>query len=398
MLPIYRTSIFTILFIITGSLQAQFIEYKNDIVVGAQRVSTYLPLLKDKRVAIVANQTSMIGKTHLVDSLMALKVNITKVFTLEHGFRGKADAGEKIQSAKDEKTGLTLVSLYGANKKPSAEQLKDVDIVIFDIQDVGARFFTYISSLHYIMEACAEHKKTVLILDRPNPNGFYVDGPVLETKYKSFVGMHPVPVVHGMTVGEYAQMINGEGWLNGKKCDLKIITCENYTHNDLYELPIPPSPNLKTMTAIYLYPSTCYFEGTNVSVGRGTDHPFQFIGTPGFKEGKVSFTPTSREGAKTPPLQDKKCTGFLLKEEDAKKITETKKIDISWLQKMYAGTPDKKTFFIEKGSFNILAGNATLKQQIINGKSEQEIRKSWEPALGNFKSIRKKYLLYPDFE
>lgn len=369
----------------------------NSIKMGADRISEYLPLLKGKSVAVVANQSSNIKNIHLVDSLLKLNVNIKKVFCPEHGFRGLVDAGEKVKTEKDGKTGLTIISLYGKNKKPAPEQLKDVDVLIFDIQDVGVRFYTYLSTLHYVMEACAENKKQLIVLDRPNPNGFYIDGPVLEDSWKSFLGLHPVPLVYGMTIGEYAQMINGEGWLKGGiKCNLKVITLEGYTHNDLYELPIKPSPNLPNMASVYLYPSLGLFEGTVVSVGRGTDLPFQVIGHPAFEKGEYTFTPGPKPGAMEPKYKGQLCKGFNLVDFGTEYMKDYKKIYLFWLTGMYEGTPDKTTFFDE--NFNYHAGNSTLQQQIKDGKSENEIRSSWQPGLDKFKVIRKKYLLYPDFD
>ncbi|MCW3103992.1 MAG: hypothetical protein JWO09_2432 [Bacteroidetes bacterium] len=369
----------------------------NDIKMGADRTSEYLPLLQGKSVAIVANQSSNIKTTHLVDSLLKLKVNIRKVFCPEHGFRGLVDAGEKVKSEKDSKTGLPIISLYGKNKKPFPEQLKDVDVVIFDIQDVGVRFYTYLSTLHYVMEACAENKKQLIVLDRPNPNGYYIDGPVLEDAWKSFLGLHPVPLVYGMTIGEYAQMINGEGWLKGGvKCDLKVITLEGYTHNDLYELPVKPSPNLPNMASVYLYPSLGLFEGTVVSLGRGTELPFQVIGHPAFTKGQYTFVPQPKTGAMEPKYKGQECKGFNLVDFGNEYMKDYKKIYLFWLIGMYEGTPDKTTFFDE--NFNYHAGNATLQQQIKDGKSESEIRASWAEGLKKFKVIRKKYLLYADFE
>lgn len=373
--------------------------FKTDILTGADQTDLYLSLLKDKKVAITANQTSVIGNTHLVDSLKSAGVNITKVFALEHGFRGNIQAGEHIKNGVDTKTGIPIVSLYGKSKQPSAEQLKNVDIIVFDLQDVGARFYTYISSLHYIMLSAAENNKTVIILDRPNPNGHYVAGPVLEKKQESFIGMHPVPIVHGMTIGEYAQMINGEGWLGeNKKCDLKVITCKNYSHDDFYEVKIKPSPNLSTMAAIYMYPSLCLFEGTEVSVGRGTDKPFSIIGMPGLKTGDYKFTPKSVDAAKNPPHKDKECTGFDLTDFGNMMMRQQKDIYLFWLIGMYQNCPDKSKFFTNDGMFDLLAGNSTLRQQIKDGKTEEEIKKTWEPELKKFKEIRKKYLLYEDFE
>ncbi|MBL7890853.1 MAG: DUF1343 domain-containing protein [Bacteroidia bacterium] len=373
------------------------VKTSNDIKVGADRTSEYLPLLKGKSVAIVANQSSTIKKTHLVDSLLALGVNIKKVFCPEHGFRGLVDAGEKVNSEKDKKTGLNIISLYGKNKKPSADQLKDVDVVIFDIQDVGVRFYTYISTLHYVMEACAENKKTVIVLDRPNPNGYYIDGPVLEDQYRSFLGMHNVPLVYGMTIGEYAQMINGENWLkNAVKCDLKVIKLENYEHSDLYELPIKPSPNLPNMASVYLYPSLGLFEGTVVSVGRGTDFPFQVIGHPTLEKSNYTFTPQPKPGAMEPKYKGQICKGFNLSDFGAEYIKNSKKIYLYWLMGTYQNTPDKATFFDQ--NFNYHAGNASLQHQIKEGKTEEQIRATWTEGIKKFKMMRKKYLLYKDFE
>jgi uncharacterized protein YbbC (DUF1343 family) len=365
---------------------------------GAERTEEYLPLLKNKKVAIVANHTSMVENTHLVDMLLSLKVNIVQVFAPEHGFRGIADAGEKVTTSTDEKTGLPIVSLYGKNKKPTADQLKDVDIVLFDIQDVGARFYTYISTMTYVMEACAENKKKLIVLDRPNPNGHYVDGPVLNSTLKSFVGMHPVPIVHGMTVGEYAQMVNGEKWLtNGVECDLQVVTVKNYDHLTFYTVPIAPSPNLKTMEAIYLYPTTCLFEGTDLSVGRGTEDPFTVVGHPDYKAYTFNFTPKSMPGAKSPKFMDKKCFGINF-------ATDTKYgdkdpltfIHIIYLVEMYRQFPNKENFFTS--FFDQLVGNTNIKQMIIDGKSETTIQSSWKKEVDDFKLIRKKYLLYTDFE
>lgn len=369
----------------------------KEIQSGADRCKEYLPLLKGKAVAVVANQSSMIGKTHLVDSLLSSGVRIKKVFCPEHGFRGLVDAGEKVKTEKDPKTGLSIISLYGKNKKPSAEQLKDVDVVIFDIQDVGVRFYTYLSTLHYVMEACAENKKQVIVLDRPNPNGFFVDGPMMEEKYMSFLGLHPVPLVYGMTIGEYAQMINGEGWLQGKiKCDLKVITLSGYEHIDLYELPVRPSPNLPTMASVYLYPSLGLFEGTIVSVGRGTDLPFQVIGHPGLQKAAYKFTPESKPGAQEPKYKGQVCGGYNLSDFGKEYMKDLKQIYLFWLKGMYMSCPDKTIFFDE--NFNYHAGNSTLQQQIKDGKTEEQIRASWKDGIQKFKVIRKKYLLYTDFE
>ena len=404
---------------------------EEPIVVGANRTELYLSVLEGKRVGIVANQTSVIfhdglvrkedgehktglkGQrtedrerviadeshksgisemhfTHLVDSLVSLNVNVKKVFAPEHGFRGTADAGETIKDGIDTKTNLQIISLYGNNKKPTPEQLKDIDIMIFDIQDVGARFYTYISSLHYIMEACAEANITLLILDRPNPNGHYIDGPILEMKHKSFVGMHPIPIVHGMTIAEYAQMINGEKWLeNGTQCKLSIIDIKNYTHYKSYDLPIKPSPNLPNNQAINLYPSLCFFEGTNVSAGRGTSKQFQIYGSP-YLDGavyKFKFTPRPNEGAKNPKHEGKECMGEDLS--NSKKLSE---INLRYLLGAYTATVDKKTFFNDY--FTNLAGTKLLRNQIEKGLSEVDIKITWAEGLKNFKKTRSKYLLY----
>jgi len=369
----------------------------KDIKVGADRTQEYLPLLKGKSVAVVANQSSNIKHTHIVDSLISLGVKVKKVFCPEHGFRGSVDAGKKVKTYKDDKTGLPIISLYAKNKKPAPADLKDVDIVVFDIQDVGVRFYTYLSTLHYVMEACAENNKPLIVLDRPNPNGYYIDGPVMEDTWKSFLGLHSVPIVYGMTIGEYAQMINGEGWLKGgEKCDLKVIALEGYTHTDLYELPIRPSPNLPNMASVYLYPSLGLFEGTIVSVGRGTDLPFQVIGHPTLQKANYTFTPQPKPGAMEPKYMGEVCNGYNLTNFGTEYMKETKKIYLYWLMGTYKNTPDKTNFFDD--NFNYHAGNSTLQQQIKDGVTEDEIRKSWEGGLKKFKTIRKKYLLYKDFE
>lgn len=364
---------------------------KLSVIVGAEQTNLYLPLLQNKKVGIVANHTSMINAVHLVDSLLKLKINIKKVFSPEHGFRGNADAGEKVKSNIDAKTKLPIISLYGKNKKPFPEQLKGLEVIVFDIQDVGARFYTYISTMHYVMEACAENNIQFIVLDRPNPNGDYVDGPILETGFESFVGMHHVPIVHGMTVGEYAQMINEEGWLaKGIKCNLEIIKIKNYTHKTIYELPIKPSPNLANMQAIYLYPSLCLFEGTPISVGRGTDKPFQVIGHPQLKA-DFSFVPKPTQGAKEPLLNQETCYGL-----DLSGVEVKKELDLSYLIRFYNDYHDKEHFF--NNFFNTLAGNATLQAQIKQGKTEEQIKATWQKGLQEFKAKRKKYLLYNDFE
>ena len=368
-----------------------------DLTVGAARFDAYLSDLKGKTVAVVGNQTSVIGKTHLVDTLLSLGVKVKTVFAPEHGFRGTADAGEHVDNSKDQKTGLPLISLYGAHNKPSQQDLTGIDVVIFDIQDVGARFYTYISTLHYVMEACAENDKQLLVLDRPNPNGFYVDGPILDAKFSSFVGVDPLPIVHGLTVGEYAQMVNGEFWLkSGWQCKLKVVPVKNYTHKDLYQLPVKPSPNLPNMTAVYLYPTLCLFEGTIVSVGRGTESPFQIIGFPNAKSGNFDFTPKAMPGASSPMYLGQKCTGFDIGRFGEMYIKNSRGLYLFWLKGMYAAAPDQSKFFND--FFNKLAGNDVLKSQIIKGMSEAEISKSWQTGLSQYKTMRKKYLLYEDFE
>jgi uncharacterized protein YbbC (DUF1343 family) len=390
-----------ILLLLSGNLLSSNIEepaYQDDIIVGAERFSQYEDLLKGKRVAIVGNQSSLVGETHLLDTLLSKNINVVKVFTPEHGFRGKADAGAWVKSDVDEKTGVPLVSMYGKNKKPSSTSLTDVDVIIFDIQDVGARFYTYISSMHYVMEAAAENDKEVLILDRPNPNGHYVDGPVLDMKYKSFIGMHPVPVVHGMTIGEFAQMINEEAWLEGKvKCKLTVVPCENYTHKSFYKLKIKPSPNLPNMSSIYLYPSLCLFEGTTFSVGRGTDKPFQIVGAPQF-DGVYTFTPEPTEGAKNPKHKGVECSGYDLSSYGKYEMRELAKFNFKWIYDIYHAHEDKANFFKSSGSFKLLCGTDQLQKMLVNGKSLAEIEASWKDDVKAFKETRKKYLLYPDFE
>lgn len=393
----------------------------NELLPAAYRTETYLPLLKGKRIAVFANQTSMINETHLVDSLQKAGVNIVKIFAPEHGFRGNADAGEKVDSYTDAATGIKVISLYGKKLKPSATDLQDVDILLFDIQDIGVRFYTFISSLQYLMEAAFENGKPLMILDRPNPNGFYVDGPVLDTAYRSFVGMQPVPIVYGMTIGEYALMIAGENWLNAnankkynyfKNLDANtdtpfhfmVIKCQGYTHKSHYDLPIKPSPNLAEMSGVYWYPSTCFFEGTVLSEGRGTDHPFQIFGHPDLPNHLFAFTPVPNAGAKDPKLKNQLCYGWNIStapNEALKQIDDH--IHLDYLLNAYQLFPDKNNFFLPSKSgkekdyfFNKLAGNAILMQQIQSGKSAADICKSWQPGLNAFKKIRSKYLLYQD--
>ncbi|NEU08203.1 DUF1343 domain-containing protein [Flavihumibacter sp. R14] len=372
------------------------------ILTGADQTEKYLPYLQGKRVGMVVNPTSIIGNTTSVDSLKALGVNIVKIFGPEHGFRGNASAGAKVDDSVDEKTGIPAISLYGKHHKPTPEDLSNIDIMIFDIQDVGVRFYTYINTLQRVMEACAENGKELMILDRPNPNGFYVDGPILEAKLKSGIGINPIPIVHGLTVGEYAQMLNGEGWLANKViCKLKIIKVANYVHSMPYTLPVKPSPNLNTQQSIMLYPTLCLFEGTILSQGRGTQFPFTVLGNPDLKgKYKFYFTPKSIKGmAETPLHQDKDCYGLDLRKYNTNKFRNTGKINLSWLMELYAAYPYKEKFFDYKqsnqmGNFDKLAGTENLRNQIIAGKSEEEIRQSWEPGLSQYKIMRKKYLLY----
>lgn len=388
----------------------------TQVISGAERMQVYLPMLKGKTVAVFANQTSMVKNTHLVDTLLSSGIKVVKIFGPEHGFRGDADAGEHVGDARDKKTGIPVISLYGNHKKPTPEDFKDVDVLIFDIQDVGVRFYTFISSLQYYIEAALENHKPLLILDRPNPNGFYVDGPVLDMNFKSFVGMQPVPIVYGMTIGEYALMLTGENMLSKEAnainaynvttnptadtpFHIQVIKCKNYDHNTKYILPVMPSPNLKEMQSIYLYPSTCFFEGTVLSEGRGTDKPFQYFGHPSLPKNLFAFTPQPNAGAKSSKCFGQQCYGWNLSgtnEEVLKKVDT--KIQLKYLMDAYKLFPGKDTFFLKNNFFNKLAGNDQLMQQVKEGKTEAEIRKSWEPGLTAFKAARKKYLLYTDFE
>ena len=369
---------------------------KKTIVPGADRYDQYKHLIEGKSIAIAANQTSMVGNVHLVDYLLSNGVDIRKImkiFSPEHGFRGWADAGETISDRKDTITGLPVISLYGFHFKPSPDDLQGIDVVIFDIQDVGVRFYTYISTLHYVMEACAESNIRCIVLDRPNPNGFYCDGNVLDTANRSFVGMHPVPIVYGMTIGEYALMINGEGWLkNGIKCNLTVIKCKNYTHKSFYELPVRPSPNLPNQTSVYLYPSICFFEGTNISLGRGTPFPFQVYGSPLLPDKGFSFIPESTEGARNPILLGVKCYGTDLRSAIKDKIVPSPKVNLEWVIDGYRNYPQKDKFFIPY--FDVLAGGSVLREQIQRGMTPDQIRRSWKPGLTEFRKIRQKYLLY----
>ncbi|OXB05420.1 DUF1343 domain-containing protein [Flavobacterium plurextorum] len=364
-------------------------DISNEIKTGADNFEKYIPLLKDKKVGIVTNQTGLLSnKKHVVDFLLEKKINIQTIFAPEHGFRGTADAGEHVVDGKDSKTGLSIISLYGDNKKPKPEQLSGIDVMVFDLQDVGARFYTYISSLHYVMEACAENNVPLIILDRPNPNGGIVDGPLLEKEFTSFVGMHPIPLLHGMTIGEYAKMINGEKWLkNGAQCKLTVIPCVNYNRKMDYSLLAKPSPNLPNDQSINLYASLCLFEGTNVSMGRGTEKQFQIYGSPYLTKTNFSFTPKPNFGAKDPVYNGVECFG-----EDLTTYPKLKQLELKWLIKAYQNTSDKTKFF--NPFFTKLAGTKKLQQQIESGTSEENIRKSWVKDLEAFKKMRMKYLIY----
>ena len=378
-------------------------EKETRILTGADQTEKYLPLLNGKRVAIMANPTTVIGNTHLVDSLQKRGVNIVKVFGPEHGFRGNASAGVHVADETDPITGIPVISLYGAKNKPSKQDLADVDILLYDLQDVGCRFYTNINALARLMDACHENGKEMLILDRPNPNGYFVDGPVLDMKFKSGIGMFPIPIAHGLTVGEFAQMVNGEGWLSNKvKCPVTIIPVANYTHDMPYTLPVKPSPNLNTQQSILLYPSTCLFEGTFLNHGRGTYFPFTIIGSPALKgKYEFSFTPTGIKGmSETPLFMNQLCYGLDLRNYDVAELRKTKQINLQWMIELYKASPNKEQFFDNKlskemGVIEKLTGHALFRQQIMEGKSEKEIRASWEPGLSAYKTTRKKYLLYP---
>ncbi len=364
---------------------------KAHYVSAAMQMDDYLPLLQGKRIGVVGNQTSIVGATHLVDTLLSCGIDVRKIYTPEHGFRGTADAGAKVSSGKDEKTGLPIVSLYGKNKKPTPEMLQGIDLILFDLQDVGVRFYTYISTMSYVMEAAAENDIPVVVLDRPNPNGFYVDGPVLKPENQSFVGMHPVPVVYGMTIGEYARMVNGEGWLkNGVRCDLTVIPINKYDRNAIYELPVRPSPNLPNWEAVYLYPTLCFFEGSIVSIGRGTETPFQVYGHPDMR-GSFTFTPKSADGASKPLLEGQRCRGENLVEFAHGYAYNANRLHLEWLIEAYRQLSDKGFF---TNYFRLLAGDKQLQRDIENGKNADDIRASWEADLDAFKAIRGKYLMY----
>lgn len=375
----------------------------GNIITGADQTEKYIRLLEGKRVGVVVNQTSIIGNKTLVDSLLSRGINIVRIFGPEHGFRGDASAGVSVENGIDTKTGIPAISLYGKHDRPSDDELKDIDIMIFDVQDVGVRFYTYMNTLQFLMEACAANKKPVLILDRPNPNGFYIDGPILDPKYKSGIGIQPIPIVHGLTLGEYALMLNGEGWLlNKAKAYITIIPVANYDHDMRYVLPIKPSPNLNTEQSILLYPSTCLFEGIYLNHGRGTMYPFTVIGSPALKGiYDFSYTPKSIKGmAETPLFQDQVCYGIDLRNYDTEILRKTKQINLQWVIELYNAYPKKEDFFNYKlskevGNFDYRTGDARVREMIIAGKTEQEIRATWEPGLAKYKEMRKKYLLYP---
>lgn len=409
-LTIFFTSILTVI-VLTACIEAQTknvatkkIETTDTkIRTGAEQTEKYLPLLKGKRIGMVVNPTSVIGKVTVVDSLLKRGVNIVKIFGPEHGFRGDASAGIHVDNAVDAKTGIKAISLYGKYSTPTKEDLADVDIMIFDIQDVGVRFYTYMNTLQHVMEACARDGKEVMILDRPNPNAYFIDGPILDPKFKSGIGIQPIPIVHGLTLGEYAQMLNGEGWLKDKlKCKITVIKNANYTHDMPYTLPVKPSPNLNTQQAILLYPSTCLFEGIYMNHGRGTQFPFTVLGAP-YMKGiyKFSYTPKGIKGmAETPIFKDEVCYGIDLRNYDTSILRKTKQINLGWVIELYKASPKKEDFFNSKLSNQTmpverLIGVGDFRQQIIDGKSEKEIRASWEPGLSKYKQMRKKYLLYP---
>ena len=402
----YQIICLTILILGTAHCQKSTVASSPDpkpIRTGAEQTNAYLPYLEGKRVAMLVNPTSVIGKEHLVDSLLKLGVNIVKVFGPEHGFRGNASAGAAVGDEKDPATGIPIISLYGKKSKPTPEDLADIDLMIYDLQDVGCRFYTYINVLARLMEACAENNKELLILDRPNPNGYLIDGPILDMKYKSGIGMFPIPISHGLTIGEFAQMLNGEGWLaNQAKCEIKIIKVANYNHDMEYTLPVKPSPNLNTQQSVMLYPSVCLFEGTYLNLGRGTHFPFTVLGSPELKGiYEFSFTPTGIKGmAETPLHMDQVCYGIDLRNYDVNTLRQRKQINLQWMIELYKAYPYKEKFFDSRlsnqmGRIELLAGNDLFRQQIMDGAPEEEIRKSWEPGLSQYKEMRKKYLLYP---
>lgn len=372
------------------------------VVVGAARFSEYSEYLKGKKIGVVGNQSSIVKGTHLVDTLLALNTDVVKVFSPEHGFRGDADAGEKVKDGVDPISGLPIISLYGAHKKPTVEDFKGIDVILFDLQDVGARFYTYISTLTYVMEACAENGVSLVVLDRPNPNGHYVDGPVLNENFTSFIGMHPVPVIHGLTIGEYAGMVNGEGWMtNGIQCDLKVVSIKGWDHSKFYEVPVKPSPNLPNASSIYLYPSLCFFEGTVVSIGRGTNTPFQIAGHPNYNLGNqdslYAFTPISNAGASNPKLKNKECYGYDFRKENLKDLQKWR-LDLKYLIQFYNSLGSDKSFFLTNNFIDLLYGSDELRKMMLAGNTAEEIEATWENDLEIYKFMRKDYLLYKDFE
>lgn len=388
---LHLISFISILVTTPACAQGPAVNQPIELKVGAARFDEYAGLLKGKAVGLVINQTSIVDKQSTLDYLLAQEVNVKKIFAPEHGFRGKVDRGVLIDDTKDDITGLPIVSIYGKNKKPSAEVLSDIDVVIFDIQDVGARFYTYISTMHYVMEACAENNIQLIVMDRPNPNGHYITGPIMEDEHKSFIGMHNIPIIHGMTIGEYALMVNGEGWLSdGLQCDLTVVPMEGWDHASTYSLPVPPSPNLPNDQSIALYPSLCFFEGTPVSVGRGTTQQFQVIGHPDYTDTTFSFIPVSGFGAKYPVLQDKTCYGLDL-------TKANRAFTLKYLLHFYETLKDREEPFFTD-FFTLLAGTEELQQQIESGMTEEAIIASWQPGLYQFKQIRAKYLQYKDFE
>ncbi|MFO7655984.1 MAG: DUF1343 domain-containing protein [Bacteroidales bacterium] len=392
---------FTLFFLLVFAIVMAECSEKNSgepvIQTGAERINNYLHLLKGKNTGMVVNQSSVIGKTHLLDTLLKLGVNVHTVFSPEHGFTGIGDPGEMICDENDKTSGVNIVSLYSTKKKPSVSDLSGIEVMLFDIQDVGVRFYTYISTLHFVMEACAENNIPVIVLDRPNPLGFYIDGPVLEKKYRSFLGMHPIPLVHGLTIGELAAMINGERWLKDSvRCDLKVIPCDNYTHSSFYELPVNPSPNLRNMSSVYLYPTMGLFIGTEMSLGHGTDIPYLVVGHPDYPDKAYSFVPQPNLGAKDPKFRGDTCYGINLANLSVDSLRIQKKIDISFVKKIYEKMGNSSEFF--NTSFHYHAGNDLLMKQIERCLTEPEVRRSWQKDIDKYKKIRKKYLLYPDFE
>ena len=387
----------------TSRDNGKIVSNKKEIITGADQTEKYLPYLKGKRIGMVANQTSIIGNKLSVDSLLSLGVNIVKVFGPEHGFRGNASNGANVGDEVDAKTGIPIISLYGKNEKPTKEQLAGIDLLIFDIQDVGCRFYTNINTLEYVMEACADNNLELMIFDRPNPNGYLIDGPILEDKFKSGIGIHKIPMTHAMTIGEFAQMLNGEGYLEKNKCKLNIIEVANYNHSLPYQLPVNPSPNLNTPQSILLYPSLCMFEGTVINEGRGTNMPFTVLGAPALKGiYEFSFKPVAIPGmSEFPQHKDKESYGLDLRQYDTNRLRESGQINLTWLIELYKAYPNKEQFFPVNpnsgiATFDLRSGTARLREQIIAGIPEAEIRKSWEPGLKAFKSMRAKYLLYPD--